>query len=59
MLSKSNFECSNCKRKIGELEEIAIVANVSELNGMTHIGRFAKAHTILCLDCLNSKKNNS
>lgn len=58
MLFKSNFECSNCKRKIEQLEKIAIIAHVSELNGMTHIGRFAKAHTILCLDCLNFKKNN-
>lgn len=57
MSSKSNFECSNCKRKIGELEKVAIIANASELNGMTHLGRFAKSHTILCLDCLNFKTN--
>lgn len=57
MSSKSNFECSNCRRKIEKLERVAIIANASELNGMTHLGRFAKSHNILCLDCVSFKTN--
>lgn len=59
LFSKTYYQCSHCKREIGELDNIAIIAQVAELNGVTHLGRFAKARTILCAQCFEGDKKHS